>query len=129
MGYRISSSTAVLVNAAASLAVETIIATTNAVIQPADGSVIAVWWYMAVTIGTAGTGLIMRMRRGTTLTGVLLNGAPSLTVVAGNTVLLSGMLPDIGAALGPTQYSITLQVTAATANSPVADVTLFAAAL
>lgn len=129
MGYRISSANAVLVNNAASLAAETIIATSNAVIQAGDGAAVLVLWYMTVTIGTAGTGLIMRMRRGPLITGPPLNGGPSLTVVAGNTVLLSGALPDLFVALGPVQYSITLQVTAATANSAVADVTLFTIAL
>lgn len=122
MGYRLPSAPAAVINNAASLAAETILTTTGALVPVADSAFILILWYFTLLIGTAGTAVTVRLRRGTTLTGAIINTPTAVTVTAGNTVVFNGFQGDVLQPQGITQYSLTAQVTAATANSPLGDV-------
>lgn len=124
MGYKLPSAVATVVNNASSLAAETILTTTGAVIPTADSSLVLILWYFTLLIGTAGTAVTVRIRRGTLITGAVINTPTAVTVVAGNTVVFSGFIGDTTPAQGPVQYSLTTQVNAATANSTLGDVSM-----
>lgn len=108
---------------------ETIIATTAPISPSVDTGIVIISWYVVVTIGTAGTSLAVRIRRGQLLTSALVNVFAPLTVVAGNTVEASGIYNDAPpGVLASQQYSLTLTVGAATGNSTSLDVALIALA-
>jgi hypothetical protein len=131
MGVRLATATAAVINNAAATSTETILFTTNPLITAQDGALIIVLWFFTLTIGTGGTGVTIRCRRGTVISGVVINpGANAVTVTAGNTVVLSGMAGDTGGfAFGGAQYSLTAQVTGATANSTFGDAFMLAFSL
>lgn len=103
---------------------ETVVATSNALSPALDFELIIILWEVTLTIGTTGNLLTPKLRRGTTVAGTLVNVGTGVTVVAPNVVKLSGVYTDTPGAVAGQQYSITLTVGAATANSTVSDVSI-----
>jgi len=130
MGYR---NATVQTNAALgniSLAAETAIATTGPLNLINDSSVVLIQWYFICTIGTAGVSVTVRVRRGSGLTGGVVNTTPTAcTVVAANTYTFSGCYFDTPFSAADLQYTLSAQVGSASANSPVNDVSLIAMVL
>ena len=100
---------------------ETVIATIGPFNEnlPADWSQgIAFDGNINMTIGTAGTAVTTRVRRGG-LTGTLIGSAQAQTVAAGNTVNIPIAELDPTLIQVGVSYSVTVQQTAATANGTV----------
>ena len=69
-----------------------------------------------LTVGTAGTAVTVRIRRGVDTTGAVLATFGPFTAVAGNRMNLTAAAPDNEVNQG---YVVTVQVTAATAASAI----------
>lgn len=122
MGVRFPSGTAtvLLANTLVTTA-ETLLVTCGPILQLFDNAVVIVFWTAVVTFGTAATAIIPRVRAGTTLSGTVVNSAPSLTAVAANTAQISGSsTTTIGTSAG-IQFSLSLQQVAATGNAAIAE--------
>lgn len=129
MGYRLGSAQTKTIIASPALAAETIVATTGPVNPPVDTALILLFWFAELTIGTSGTALNIRIRRGTALTDTLINVGQARTVAAGNLISLCGQYFDTPGAVAEVQYSLTAQVTAGAAASTFTDVFMMALAL
>lgn len=129
MAYRFASVQTNVIVASPAAAAETIVATTGAINPPNDAAVFLLFWFCELTIGTSGTALNAKIRRGAALTSTLINVGQARTVAAGNLVSFSGYYFDTPGAVAEVQYSLTLQVTAGAAASTLTDVCLLALAL
>ncbi len=130
MGVRFPSvSSNTILNSPIVTSAETVVVTTPPLNLALDFAQILLFWYIVLTVGAAGNAIIPRLRRGTTIAGTLVNVAFNQTAVAGNIVASSGSYADTPGAVAGQQYSLTMQVNAATANSTVQDVSLIAFAL
>ncbi len=100
----------------------TITTTTEAVLCTVSVStagtsqVVRLWGMAQVTVGTGGTALTFRWRRGSTITGTLVGVATAVQVTAGNTVQLAHAAEDTGFEFTLQPYALTVQQTAATGN-------------
>src|SRR5207302_9989533 len=94
MGYRLGSGQTKTIIASPALAAETIVATTGPVNPAVDTALVILFWFGELTIGTSGTSLNIKIRRGATLTDTLVNVGQARTVVAGNLVSFSGWTFD-----------------------------------
>lgn len=72
-----------------------------------------------MTVGTAGTAVTVRVRRGVDTTGTLIGVAQAQTVAAGNTVNIPIAELDTVVVQQNVTYVVTVQQTAATANGTV----------
>src|SRR2546423_5725345 len=130
MGVRFPSvaSTAIL-NSPIITTAETVIVTTPALNLPFDGAQVLLFIYCVITL-TAGTSAFTpRLRRGTTTGGTLINVAQAITVTASTTFEYSSWYPDSPGVVAEQQWSLTMTMTAAGANSTVQDVALVAMCL
>lgn len=93
------------------------------VLQTGQGNgLVGVSGTIYVTIGTAGTAVTLRLRQGNGTGGTLVQALPAVTVTAGNLTAISfGFTDTLNTleAVGGGQYTLTAQVTAATATSTV----------
>jgi hypothetical protein len=108
------------------LAAETIIATSGAIGLIADNAQVFLVAFIELTIGTSGTGLTLKLRRGVDTTGTLVNVGQASTVVAGNKIRASLCYADFPGVAAGLQYTLTAQITAGAAASTVTDVGLMA---
>jgi hypothetical protein len=130
MGVRLGSVfTNTLTNAALTTSTETIIATLPPINIAVDNALINLFWYLAVTIGTAGVSMTVRLRRGTTTGGTLVNVAVAATVAAASVYVFNGNYADTPGICAEQQYVLTGQVGSATANSTLSDVAFMAMCL
>lgn len=130
MGVRTATTQTNTIIASPALAAETIIATIQPISLTVDSAIVTLFWMCNITIGTTGTAMIFRIRRGTALAATLISAVNwSTTVVAGNSYNPSGHYFEAPGALANVQYSLTAQITAATAPSTVGDVCLSAMVL
>lgn len=130
MGVRYpSSATAARLTNTIVTTTETLILTTPPLNLSLDFAQVLLFWYAIVTIGTGGTSIATNLRRGTLVTSPLVNISTGPSVSAGSTVVLSGCYPDSPGAIGAQQYSLSLVVTLASANSTVIDGALLAVSL
>jgi len=114
-------------NALPATATETAICTTPPLNLSLDNAQVILLWMAAITAGTSTTALVMRIRRGTGITGTLLNvGAWTFTTVAGNLAQISGNYIDTPGIVGGQQYSLTCSQTAASGAGTLNDVCLVA---
>lgn len=72
-----------------------------------------------VTIGTGGTAVTPRIRRGTSVSGTLVGEGNAIQGTAGNTVLVGIAVNDTPGEVSSLDYVVTVQQTAATADGTV----------
>lgn len=92
--------------------------------------ILVVYMWSVAAIGANGTGVVMRLRQGTTLAGAIItNAASQWNATAGSnfTGVMLGI--DTPGAVAGMQYSGTVQVQAATANSNTANTFIMAMAI
>ncbi len=118
-----------IVNASIVTNAATIVAVSNLLNLAIDFQQVLILWMLAITWGASTTAAALRLRRGSTTAGTLLNVAPSLTVVAAQIVQYSGTYVDTPGAVANQQYAIEVQTTGATANHAVQDVNISAVLL
>lgn len=129
MGVRLGSTSSNVIIGSPALAAETIIATTGPLGLAVDNAQVVLLAFIDLTIGTSGTALTLRLRRGTTLTGTQVNVGQAMTVTAGNLVHWSTIDTDQPGIAAGLQYTLTAQVTGGAAASTVSDVSLVAMVL
>src|SRR5260370_476285 len=111
-------------------AVETVIVTTPPLNISLDFGVVYLLWFLAIQAGTGVVQLSLRIRRGTTVAGPVVNTTFSThTLAAANFANLSGAYFDTPGAVAGQQYSLTCVQTGATAASVIADIAMIAFAL
>jgi hypothetical protein len=122
MGVRfVSNGNNTIVNTTVTTTTETVVATTPATNLTLDYQQVLLFWYFVFTTGAATTALTVRLRRGTTISGTLLNVATSTPVSASSAYYLSGCYTDIPGIVAEQQWSITIQAAGATGNGTVND--------
>lgn len=111
-------------------AVETVVLTTPPLTLPLDGATVLLLWSMSVVTGTASTGTVIRIRRGTTTGGALVSLNPwTNTTTAALGYVLGGWYFDTPGNVAGQQYSLTVVQTAATGAGTWSDGALLAFAL
>lgn len=106
---------------------ETIIATLPPINISLDFAQILLFWWFTFTSGTATTGVSVKLRRGATVAGAVINVITAAsTVTAGNQIQLSGCYADVPGAIANQQYVLTIAQTAATGNGSAQDPVLMA---
>jgi len=115
MGVRLASafSSTMIANVPASGA-ETVILTTPTIGLTLDNAAVLIVWYLNQGIGTGTTTASARLRRGTIVSGTLINLGPFLSVTAGANANFNGCYFDTPGIVGQVQYSLTLQGTGTT---------------
>ncbi len=131
MGVRFpSQGSNVLVNNTITTTVETVLCTSPPLSLPLDFALVLLSWYLLIgIIGTAATTATVRIRRGAGTGGTVINNPVAVPVTAGSSVSLSGCYIDTPGAVAGQQYSVTVTMGAATANSTPSDTCLLAYAL
>lgn len=118
VGIRAEQATAVTVPTTT----ETVAVTSDIVpLSPAGGEGYIIRGAVNILAGTATTAVVVRVRMGTGITGTVVGVAQTHTLAAGASATIPFSVVDLTAALAPTasQYSVTVQQTAATANGTV----------
>lgn len=129
MGVRLASVFTSTIIASPATNAETVVATTGAINLAVDNAPVILVAFIEITIGTSGVLLTLRLRRGTTTGGTLINVGNGATVVATNVVRHSIVYVDTPGAGAGLQYSLTAQVGSGAATSTVGDVGLLAMVL
>lgn len=109
--------------------IETTLIFTGPLVLPLDNAVVLILWSLIHTIGTTAVSTAVRIRRGVSAAGVLLNSGAAITAVAGNVVTLSGFCIDTPGAAGALQYSLGCIDPASTVAGAVAEAGILAFAL
>ncbi len=118
-----------LVNPNVGINAETIVCTTPPLNLPLDGALVLLFWFMVHTIGATAAQTNFRLRRGTAITGTLINVSQPVTAVAGNVVTASGVYFDTPGIVAGQQYSLTCIDPASTGAGAIQDACLIAFAL
>lgn len=126
MGVRMASVFSNTIVASPALAAETVICTTGAINLAVDNAQVILVAFVEITIGTSGTLLTLKLRRGTTTAATLINVGNGATVVAANIVRHSIVYADSPGVVAGLQYSLTATVANGAATSTVGDVGLLA---
>ncbi len=106
---------------------ELLIATLPPLNLPLDFATVLILWDVLLNVGAAGSAITIRIRRGTTLAGALVQGAAgSDNIITAAQVRRAGFYFDVPGAVGGQQYSLTAQIANATGNTPVNDVAMLA---
>lgn len=118
-----------LVNASVGINTETVVVTSPPLNIPLDFATVFLVWFMLHTVGTTAVTTQYRLRRGTAITGALINVSQAITAVAGNIILGSGCYFDVPGAVAGQQYSLTCIDPASTVAGAIQDACLLAFAL
>jgi hypothetical protein len=130
MGVRnASAATTTIINASLPSGADTIVCTTGLIGLVQDNAQILIHLFIALTMGSTATGLILKLRRGATATGTAINAQPTITTVATNIVQVALCYADTPGIVGQMQYTLTAQPAGGGTNTVVADVCLMAAVL
>lgn len=130
MGVRFpGSGSKVAVNSTIVTTAETVLFTAPLISPPLDNGQVIIVWYVFMIVGTAGTAVTVRIRRGTAITDTLINTGFAAVATAGNDFRTSGCIVDSPGVTGPIQYSVTVQQTAATGNGATSEGCIAAIAL
>lgn len=129
MGVRFPSVGSTTIIASPSAGAEVVVCTTPPINEPIDNAQVLLFWYLLITIGTTATTLFATLRRGLLVASTPLNSITGRTVVAANVNQFSGCYFDFPGIVAGQQYSLSVQLPAATAASTVADVCLVAMVL
>lgn len=88
--------------------VETVAVSSGQIVLPSETATIWIVAFAQVTLAASTTGLIPRIRRGTTITGTAVGDAVTIDVVASDIVQVNMMVSEDRASLGSVEYSLTL---------------------
>ncbi len=95
---------------------ETVLATLAGISPPFSNPLIRLLGWAVITTGAGTTGVTLRFRRGTTITGTLAGIATTVTASAGANTLCVYAVEDTPGEVANQQYVWTAQQVAATAN-------------
>lgn len=101
----------------------------NSISPVQDFQQVFIWWRLLVTMGTAATGLIVNLKRGSAVADPTINSGQAINAPGGSTVECSGCWADTPGAVADQFYTIDLQQVAATGNATVNDACLSVMAL
>lgn len=119
-----------LANALPASNAETVVCVTPPLTLPIDSAAVFLFAYISGVAGTATTQWVARLRRGTGLTGTVVQAVvPAEAVVAGNNVILTVLYFDTPGAVAGQQYALTISQTSATGAASGVDVAMLAFAL
>jgi hypothetical protein len=107
------------VNVTVPTTTETIIATTPPINTYSDSDIVGLVLWGQMTFGTGATGVTVRCRRGTTVSGALVGSANAISATGGNTNQVPLHVTDQPGLVAGQQYVYTVQQTAATGNGTV----------
>lgn len=119
MGALTAVHTSTVVLGSPALAADTAIVTTPPVSDDQGQRLIVLKGWLAFTVGTTGTGAILRIRQGAGVTGTSVAITGTMQVTAGNLVSFSILGQDSPGEVAGQQYTLCLQVVGATAASAV----------
>ena len=88
---------------------------------PLDNAQILIFWYLIVTTGGSTTQLGTRLRRGTGLTGTVVNIIDNTQVTAGNNIRLAGCYSDTPGIVAGQVYTLSVQSVGAAAAGAFID--------
>lgn len=109
---------------------ETVVLTTPPLTISLDFSTVLLVWFFCYLAGTANTAALFNVRRGTTISGALVNVAPlTAPATAGAQSAYAACYFDVPGAVAGQQYSLTVQQFAATTAGQFKDGALLAFAL
>ena len=108
---------------------ETVVATSQALIISLDNAQVLILWFVNLTFTAGITFGAYRIRRGTTVAGALVTVNQSVTETPSTQQMRTGIYVDTPGAVGPQQYSLTFQATAAAANTSIIDAAIMAISL
>lgn len=130
MGVRnASASTVTPLNQPIVTVAETVCLTTGPLGLVYDNAEVLLEWFVIVALTAGTTAITARLRRGASATSTVVDVPTAVTVTASTTVRISGCYRDLPGVAAGLQYSLTLQMTAAGANSTVNDGCLIAKVL
>jgi hypothetical protein len=87
---------------------ETVVLLTPPLILPFDSAAVLIQWSTVMTIGVGSTAYQVKVRRGNTAAGTLLNGGNNESATAGNVVRFSGLWVDTNPGASLPQYVVTI---------------------
>jgi len=119
----------VIVNTTPTGSAETVVVTTPPLNLPLDFATVFVFWYVAALTGINTLTQTLRLRRGSLVTGALVNVSQNWTIAASVNSIFPGMYIDTPGAVAGLQYSVTYQGNGATGNATIGDVCLMALVL
>jgi hypothetical protein len=131
MGVRLpSAGNQVLQNALPANNTEVIVLTSQPINISLDFQQVLIFWYISIQAGTSTASIGVKLRRGATTAGLLLNGANAgITLAAGQAQNLTGCWIDTPGAVAGIQYSIGLVQTGATGAGTMLDQSILVMAL
>lgn len=88
------------------------------------GTKVLISAHVQMTVGTGGTAVTPRVRRGSDQTGTVVNEANAVTATAANVIDLDVMCEDTPGEVAGQEYELTVQQTAATAAGTVSFATM-----
>ena len=100
---------------------ELVVVTSNGINTGAPGARVMIRAYLNVTTGLGTTGLTVRVRRGTGITGTVVGTAEILTAAASTQYLLALTAVDSPGEVAQQQYVVTVQQAGATGNGTAND--------
>lgn len=103
---------------------ETVAATVQGISTEAGGDTVQLEGQLEVTVGTAGTSVVLKIERGSAAGSTLVIADTAVNVAAGNTVNLSINGSDSPGEVAGQSYILTVTVGAATGNSTVTQAQL-----
>lgn len=119
MGQLREQDVAVLTATALVTTAETVIATSLPISTRSASEQLTVTGWADILAGTGATGVVLRVRRGTGITGTLVSNATTQTLAAGNTLDFDLVVTDTPGEVAGQVYVLTAQQVAATANGSV----------
>lgn len=130
MGVRFPQVSSTTIQTASIPTTETLVGLSPPLTISLDFSLIIILGYVNWTIGTNGTAMTVRLRRGNGVSGAAVLGTPIVNTFAAATSLSTQFCyVDTPGAVAGQQYSLTLQQTAGTGNGSANDVCIIAFAL
>lgn len=127
MGVRIASVVSnTILNSPIVTTAETVVVSSGPLGLAVDNAIVLITWEVVVTLTAGTTAITPRLRRGLGTTDTLINIAQAINVAATTTVKMSGSYRDQPGVAAALNYSLTLQMTGAAANSTPNDVCLTA---
>lgn len=108
------------------LAAEAVIATLGGISTRNPAGSVLLHGIVSIVAGTAATAVTLRVRRGNGTAGAQVGGSTAVTVVATDSYVIPFEVLDTPGDVADQQYSVTAQVTGATAASTVDAVSLTA---
>ncbi len=129
MAYRLPTTISTVISNVTGSGGESVISTTGFIIPVADSGAILVFWRCAFQAVAAILTAAINIRRGSAVTSALLYGTGSVTSSTATTWRQSGAFIDTPGAVGPVQYSLTINNITAGGSVTLTEQDIFALAL